>query len=82
MKYLQPRRVCEIGLRTLRVVEGTVTNGTPRGPNGQASAIEKIAAAVAKLGRLVDYLFESDEGHVRQTASHFRSNEERNALLA
>ena len=46
----------EVGLRTLRVVEGAVADGAPRRPEGEAAAVEEIPAPVAVFGRLIHYL--------------------------
>ena len=54
--HLETRRVREVGLRTLRVVEGAVADGAPRRPEGEAAAVEEIPAPVAVFGRLIHYL--------------------------
>lgn len=46
----------KIGFRTLRMVESPVTHTAPRGPDGEAPTVEKIARAVAVLGSFVDNL--------------------------
>lgn len=44
------------GFRTLRMVERPMAHTTPRGPDGKAPAVEKVAWAVAILGGFVDNL--------------------------
>ena len=55
--YLETGRVREVGLRTLRVVEGAVADGAPRRPEGEAAAVEEIPAPVPVFGRLIHYLW-------------------------
>lgn len=44
------------GFRTLRMVKSPMAHTTPRGPDGEAPTVEKIARAVAILGGFVDNL--------------------------
>lgn len=44
------------GFRTLRMVESSMAHTAPRGPDGEAPTVEKIARAIAVLGSFVDNL--------------------------
>ena len=43
----------EVGLRALRVVKRPVSDGAPRRAEGEAAAVEQVAAAVPVLRSLV-----------------------------
>ena len=54
--YFEAWRVRKVCLWTLRVVEGSVPDGTPRRPEGEAAAVEEVPAPVPIFGRLIYYL--------------------------
>ena len=54
--YFEAWRVREVCLWTLRVVEGSVPDGTPRRPEGETAAVEEVPTPVPIFGRLIHYL--------------------------
>lgn len=51
---LESWSVSKVGLRTLRVVESSVSDGSPRRANSKLSAVKLISRTVSELGSFVD----------------------------
>ena len=56
MADLDAGAVGEEGLGALGVVQRAVADTPPRGPDGEAAAVEQVSRTVAVLGCFVDYL--------------------------
>lgn len=58
--YFQTGCVSEVSLRTLRVVQSTVSNSSARRPYCKFAAIEYTAASVTAFGSFIYYLQQKD----------------------